>query len=42
MHTTYVDKPMNGHNLMQVIARIDRVLSDKEGADCRLPCDMRS
>jgi type I restriction enzyme R subunit len=27
----YVDKPMNGHNLMQAIARINRVFGDKEG-----------
>src|SRR5699024_12276657 len=31
MHTMYVDKPMRGHNLMQVIARVNRVLRDKPG-----------
>ena len=31
LHTMYVDKPMNGHNLMQAIARINRVFGDKEG-----------
>lgn len=29
MHTMYVDKPMKGHNLMQAIARINRVFKDK-------------
>jgi type I restriction enzyme R subunit len=29
MHTMYVDKPMTGHNLMQAIARVNRV--DKPG-----------
>jgi type I restriction enzyme R subunit len=28
----YVDKPMRGHNLMQAIARINRVLAAKPGA----------
>ena len=28
-HTLYVDKPMKGHNLMQAIARVNRVFSDK-------------
>jgi type I restriction enzyme R subunit len=27
LHTMYVDKPMRGHNLMQAIARINRVLA---------------
>ena len=27
----YVYKPMAGHNLMQVIARVNRVFKDKEG-----------
>jgi type I restriction enzyme, R subunit len=31
LHTLYVDKPMNGHNLMQDIARVNRVFGDKEG-----------
>jgi type I restriction enzyme R subunit len=25
MHTLYLDKPMQGHNLMQAIARVNRV-----------------
>ena len=31
MHTMYVDKPMQGHNLMQAIARVNRVFKDKSG-----------
>jgi type I restriction enzyme R subunit len=31
MHTMYVDKPMQGHGLMQAIARVNRVFKDKEG-----------
>lgn len=31
MHTLYVDKPMKGHNLMQAIARVNRVYKDKPG-----------
>lgn len=31
MHTMYVDKPMAGHNLMQAIARVNRVFKDKPG-----------
>ncbi|MDU5081604.1 MAG: type I restriction endonuclease subunit R [Bacillota bacterium] len=31
MHTMYVDKPMKGHNLMQAIARVNRVFKDKSG-----------
>ena len=31
LHTMYVDKPMNGHTLMQAIARVNRVFGDKEG-----------
>ncbi len=32
LHTMYVDKPMRGHNLMQAIARVNRVFTeDKEG-----------
>ena len=29
--TMYVYKPMSGHNLMQAIARVNRVFGDKEG-----------
>ena len=29
--TMYVYKPMAGHNLMQAIARVNRVFRDKEG-----------
>jgi type I restriction enzyme R subunit len=29
--TMYVDKPMRGHNLMQAIARVNRVFKDKPG-----------
>ncbi|GAB6043940.1 type I restriction endonuclease subunit R [Endothiovibrio diazotrophicus] len=31
LHTLYVDKPMGGHNLMQAIARVNRVFRDKPG-----------
>lgn len=31
LHTLYIDKPMNGHNLMQAIARVNRVFGDKDG-----------
>jgi type I restriction enzyme R subunit len=31
MHTMYIDKPMKGHNLMQAIARVNRIFRDKEG-----------
>ena len=31
MHTMYLDKPMKGHNLMQAIARVNRVYGDKPG-----------
>lgn len=31
MHTMYIDKPMSGHNLMQAIARVNRVFKDKQG-----------
>jgi type I restriction enzyme R subunit len=30
-HTMYVDKPMKGHNLMQAIARVNRVFREKPG-----------
>ena len=30
-HTMYVDKPMKGHNLMQAIARVNRVFKEKPG-----------
>jgi len=29
LHTLYIDKPMQGHNLMQAIARVNRVFRDK-------------
>lgn len=31
MHTMYIDKPMKGHNLMQAIAKVNRVFRDKPG-----------
>ena len=31
MHTLYIDKAMKGHNLMQAIARVNRVYKDKQG-----------
>ena len=31
LHTLYIDKPMKGHNLMQAIARVNRVYQDKPG-----------
>jgi type I restriction enzyme, R subunit len=31
MHTMYLDKPMQGHGLMQAIARVNRVFRDKPG-----------
>ena len=31
LHTMYVFKPMKDHNLMQAIARVNRVFKDKEG-----------
>ena len=31
MHTMYIDKPMKSHNLMQAIARVNRVFKDKKG-----------
>ncbi|NOR47463.1 MAG: HsdR family type I site-specific deoxyribonuclease, partial [Methanosarcinaceae archaeon] len=30
-HTMYIDKPMKGHNLMQAIARVNRVFKGKQG-----------
>lgn len=30
-HTIYLDKPLGGHNLMQAIARVNRVYGDKPG-----------
>ncbi|HRO56439.1 MAG TPA: type I restriction endonuclease subunit R [Nitrosomonas europaea] len=30
-HTMYIDKPMKGHNLMQAIARVNRVFRNKPG-----------
>lgn len=31
IHTMYIDKPMKSHNLMQAIARVNRVFKDKKG-----------
>jgi type I restriction enzyme R subunit len=31
LHSLYIDKPMKGHNLMQAIARVNRVYKDKTG-----------
>ena len=31
LHTMYADKPMRSHNLMQAIARVNRVFKDKPG-----------
>lgn len=31
LHTMYIDKPIKGHNLMQAIARVNRVFKDKPG-----------
>jgi len=31
LHTMYIDKPMRSHNLMQAIARVNRVFRDKKG-----------
>ena len=31
LHTMYIDKPLRGHNLMQAIARVNRVFKDKNG-----------
>lgn len=31
VHTLYIDKPMKGYNLMQAIARVNRVFKDKQG-----------
>lgn len=31
MHTMYIDKPMQGHGLMQAIARVNRVFKEKPG-----------
>lgn len=31
LNTLYIDKPMQGHNLMQAIARVNRVYKDKTG-----------
>jgi len=31
LHTMYLDKPMQGHGLMQAIARVNRVFKDKPG-----------
>ena len=31
LHTMYIDKPMQGHSLMQAIARVNRVFATKRG-----------
>lgn len=31
LHTMYIDKPMRGHGLMQAIARVNRVFTNKPG-----------
>ena len=31
LHTMYLDKPLKAHNLMQAIARVNRVFLDKDG-----------
>lgn len=31
LHTMYIDKPMQGHGLMQTIARVNRVYKEKQG-----------
>ncbi|MGQ9662110.1 MAG: type I restriction enzyme subunit R domain-containing protein [Kiritimatiellia bacterium] len=31
LHTMYLEKPMQGHGLMQTIARVKRVFRDKPG-----------
>jgi len=31
LHTLYIDKPMKGHTLMQAIARVNRIFSNKPG-----------
>ncbi|WP_422484611.1 type I restriction endonuclease subunit R [Gudongella sp. DL1XJH-153] len=31
LHTMYIDKPMRSHNLMQAIARVNRVFKEKSG-----------
>jgi len=31
LHTIYIDKPMKNHNLLQAIARVNRVYKDKPG-----------
>ncbi len=31
LHTMYLDKPLQGHSLMQAIARVNRVYKDKQG-----------
>lgn len=31
MHTMYIDKPMQGHGLMQAIARVNRIYNNKPG-----------
>ena len=36
LHTMYIDKPMKGHNLMQAIARVNRVFKDRRRRSCGL------
>jgi len=31
LHTMYIDKPLKSHNLMQAIARVNRVFFEKTG-----------
>ena len=31
LHPMYADKPIRGHELMQAIARVNRVFRDKQG-----------
>lgn len=31
MHTMYIDRPLKGHNLIQAVARVNRVFRDKPG-----------
>ena len=40
LHTLYIDKPMKGYNLMQAIARVNRVHKDKPGSNSK--CEIES
>jgi type I restriction enzyme R subunit len=42
MHTMYIDKPMQGHGLMQAIARVNRVFRQARRSHRRLPGPRRS